>query len=46
MVSIRSIFSADAMARLSMQVALVNAEWYLAAIFELGKMLVSVGDNY
>ena len=43
MISIRSIFSAGIT---GMQVALVDAEWYLAAILESGMMLLSVGDNW
>ena len=29
---------------LSMHVAFVDAEWYLVAIFELGKVLLSMGE--
>ena len=45
MFSNRSIFSAGAIARLSTHVAFVDAEWYLVAIFESGKILLNMGDN-
>ena len=46
MFSSRSFFKAGAIAKLNMHVAFVDAEWYLTAIFESGKMLLSVGDNW
>ena len=42
---IRSFFREGAIAKLNIYMALVDAEWYLTAIFESGKELQIAGDS-
>ena len=42
---IRSFFRESAIAKLNIYMALVDAEWYLTAIFESGKELQIAGDS-